>query len=55
MEVQQVKYEGDGFDSDSDGEFEKSARQYYAYKNNKEKYQVFDIHVKILSTIEFKI
>ena len=45
MKVQQVKYKGDGFDSDSDEEFEKSARQYYAYKNNKEKYQVFGIHV----------
>ena len=43
MEVQQVKYEGDGFSSDSDEEFEKSVRQFYAFKSVKEKYQVFDI------------
>ena len=42
MEVQQVKYEGDGFNSDDDEEFEKSARQFYAYKHIKEKYEVFN-------------
>ena len=42
MEVQLVKYEGNGFSSDSDEEFEKSVRQFYAYMHIKETYQFFD-------------
>ena len=41
MEVKQIKQENGGFDSDSDSEFfDASARQYYAYKQVKMKYEV---------------
>ena len=41
MEVQQIKQENDGFDSDSDNEFfDAAARQFYAYKQVKMKYEV---------------
>lgn len=40
MEVTQVIIPGDGFDSDEDSDFMKVARQYYAYKNMKQKFEV---------------
>ena len=40
MEVTQVIRENDGFDDSSDEEFMHIAKQYYAFKSIKQKYEV---------------